>query len=43
VPEARQRTAIAVFAAMMGTLQLAAAVTDRKLSQQILEGGLWRR
>jgi TetR/AcrR family transcriptional regulator, transcriptional repressor for nem operon len=38
-PSARQKTAIAVYGMMVGTLQLARAVNDKKLSDQILESG----
>jgi TetR/AcrR family transcriptional repressor of nem operon len=41
VPEAaRWETAVGIFGLMMGTLQLARAVPDRKLSDQILESGI---
>jgi len=36
----RRRVAIAIFGTMMGTLQLARAVADRRLSDQILESGV---
>jgi AcrR family transcriptional regulator len=36
----RRKAAIGIFAAMMGALQLARAVTDKSLSQQILESGV---
>ena len=40
VPEpARQEMAIGIFGAMMGTLQMARAVTDTELSDRILESG----
>jgi TetR/AcrR family transcriptional repressor of nem operon len=35
----RRRKAIAIYGLMVGTLQLARAVTDNKLSDEILEGG----
>jgi TetR/AcrR family transcriptional repressor of nem operon len=37
---ARRRNAIAVYGMMVGTLQLARAVNDRRLSDEILENGL---
>lgn len=36
-PEQRRRSAVAIYATMIGALQLARAVDDRKLSDQILE------
>jgi TetR/AcrR family transcriptional repressor of nem operon len=39
-PRARRKTAIAVYGMMVGTLQLARAVNDKRLSDEILEGGL---
>jgi TetR/AcrR family transcriptional regulator, transcriptional repressor for nem operon len=38
--QARRRCAIAIFGLMMGTLQLARAVADKKLSGQIRESGI---
>jgi TetR/AcrR family transcriptional regulator, transcriptional repressor for nem operon len=38
-PRARRKTAIAVYGMMVGTLQLARAVSDRDLSDEILESG----
>jgi len=35
----RRRKAIAIYGLMVGTLQLARAVTDKKLSDEILQGG----
>ena len=37
---ARRRTAIATLGLLMGTLQLARAVADKKLSKQVLESGI---
>jgi TetR/AcrR family transcriptional repressor of nem operon len=37
---ARRRTAIAIFATVMGSIQLARAVSDSGLSEEILEAGL---
>jgi TetR/AcrR family transcriptional regulator, transcriptional repressor for nem operon len=39
-PHARRKTAIAVYGLMVGTLQLARAVNDKSLSDEILEGGV---
>jgi TetR/AcrR family transcriptional regulator, transcriptional repressor for nem operon len=39
-PRTRRKTAIAVYGMMVGTLQLARAVNDKRLSDEILEGGL---
>jgi TetR/AcrR family transcriptional regulator, transcriptional repressor for nem operon len=39
-PAARRRNAIAVYGMMVGTLQLARAVNDKRLSDEILENGL---
>lgn len=39
-PHARRKTAIGIFSAMMGALQLARAVSDKSLSDQILESGV---
>ena len=39
-PRARRKTAIAVYGMMVGTLQLARAVNDKRLSDEILEGGM---
>jgi TetR/AcrR family transcriptional repressor of nem operon len=39
-PGARRKTAIAVYGVMIGTLQLARAVNDRRLSDEILESGV---
>jgi TetR/AcrR family transcriptional regulator, transcriptional repressor for nem operon len=39
-PRARRKTAIAVYGMMVGTLQLARAVNDERLSDEILEGGV---
>jgi TetR/AcrR family transcriptional regulator, transcriptional repressor for nem operon len=39
-PRARRKTAIAVYGMMVGTLQLARAVNDKRLSDEILEGGV---
>jgi TetR/AcrR family transcriptional regulator, transcriptional repressor for nem operon len=36
----RRRRAVAIFGMMMGTLQLARAVADQRLSDQILESGI---
>jgi TetR/AcrR family transcriptional repressor of nem operon len=36
----RRRTAIGIFATMIGALQMARAVTDPKLSEEILEAGI---
>ncbi len=38
--EERRRRAMALYGLMIGTVQLARAVNDKKLSDQILEGGL---
>jgi AcrR family transcriptional regulator len=38
-PRARRKTAIAVYGMMVGTLQLARAVNDKRLSNEILESG----
>jgi TetR/AcrR family transcriptional regulator, transcriptional repressor for nem operon len=38
-PSARHKTAIAVYGMMVGTLQLARAVSDKDLSDEILESG----
>ncbi|MEI9924847.1 MAG: hypothetical protein WDN50_16110 [Bradyrhizobium sp.] len=35
----RRRKAVAIYGLMVGTLQLARAVTDRKLSDEILRSG----
>jgi TetR/AcrR family transcriptional repressor of nem operon len=37
---ARRRNAVAVYGMMLGTLQLARAVNDRRLSDEILENGI---
>lgn len=37
---ARRRKAVAIYGMMVGTLQLARAVSDRRLSDEILEGGV---
>jgi TetR/AcrR family transcriptional regulator, transcriptional repressor for nem operon len=39
-PRARRKTAIAVYGMMVGTLQLARAVNDKRLSDEILESGV---
>jgi TetR/AcrR family transcriptional repressor of nem operon len=39
-PGERRRTAIAIYGMMVGTLQLARAVNDRELSDEILESGV---
>jgi TetR/AcrR family transcriptional regulator, transcriptional repressor for nem operon len=39
-PEARRRSAVAIYATMVGALQLARAVNDRKLSDEILENAV---
>ena len=36
----RRRKAVAIYGLMVGTLQLARAVNDRRLSDEILEGGV---
>ena len=36
----RRRRAIAIYGMMVGTLQIARAVSDRKLSDEILESGV---
>jgi len=38
--EERRRRAIAIYGMMVGTLQIARAVNDRKLSDEILESGI---
>jgi TetR/AcrR family transcriptional repressor of nem operon len=38
--EARRRNAVAIYGIMVGTLQLARAVNDKKLSDEILESGV---
>ena len=38
--EARRRNAVAIYGMMVGTLQLARAVNDRHLSDEILQGGV---
>jgi TetR/AcrR family transcriptional repressor of nem operon len=38
--EARRRNAVAIYGMMVGTLQLARAVNDKKLSDEILESGV---
>jgi TetR/AcrR family transcriptional regulator, transcriptional repressor for nem operon len=38
--EERRRRAIAIYSMMVGTLQIARAVSDRKLSDEILESGI---
>jgi TetR/AcrR family transcriptional repressor of nem operon len=38
--EARRRNAVAIYGLMVGTLQLARAVNDKKLSGEILESGV---
>jgi len=38
--EARRRNAVAIYGLMVGTLQLARAVNDKKLSDEILESGV---
>ena len=35
----RRRKAVAIYALMVGTLQLARAVNDKRLSEEILQGG----
>jgi hypothetical protein len=37
---ARRRNAVAIYGMMVGTLQLARAVSDRQLSDEILESGV---
>lgn len=39
-PEERRRKAVAIYATMIGALQLARAVNDRKLSDEILENAV---
>ena len=39
-PATRRKKALAVFASIMGSLQLARAVSDKELSDQILETGI---
>ncbi len=39
-PEERRRKAVAIYATMVGALQLARAVNDRKLSDEILENAV---
>ena len=39
-PSERRRNAIAIYGMMVGTLQLARAVNDRQLSDEILENGV---
>jgi TetR/AcrR family transcriptional regulator, transcriptional repressor for nem operon len=39
-PDQRRRRAIAIYGMMVGTLQLARAVNDRELSNEILESGV---
>jgi TetR/AcrR family transcriptional regulator, transcriptional repressor for nem operon len=39
-PEERRRNAVAIYATMVGALQLARAVNDRKLSDEILENAI---
>src|SRR6201991_850899 len=39
-PEARRGKAAAIYGMMVGTLQLARAVTDKRLSDEILESGV---
>jgi TetR/AcrR family transcriptional repressor of nem operon len=39
-PEMRRRTAMSLYGTMVGTLQVARAVSDRKLSDEILKAGL---
>jgi TetR/AcrR family transcriptional repressor of nem operon len=39
-PKARRRQAVAIYGMMVGTLQLARAVNDKKLSDEILESGV---
>jgi TetR/AcrR family transcriptional repressor of nem operon len=39
-PEERRRKAVAIYATMVGALQLARAVNDRKLSDEILENAI---
>jgi len=39
-PRARRKTAIAVYGMMVGTLQLARAVNNKRLSDDILESGV---
>jgi len=39
-PEERRRNAVAIYATMVGALQLARAVNDRKLSDEILENAV---
>jgi AcrR family transcriptional regulator len=39
-PEQRRSNAVAIYAAMVGALQLARAVNDRKLSDEILENAV---
>jgi TetR/AcrR family transcriptional regulator, transcriptional repressor for nem operon len=38
--DARRRNAVAIYGMMVGTLQLARAVNDKKLSDEILESGV---
>jgi TetR/AcrR family transcriptional repressor of nem operon len=38
--DARRRNAVAIYGIMVGTLQLARAVNDKKLSEEILESGV---
>lgn len=38
--DVRRRTAIAIYGLLSGTLQLARAVNDKRLSDEILDGGL---
>ncbi len=37
---ARRRNAVAIYGMMVGTLQLARAVNDKELSDEILESGV---
>src|SRR5262249_20727291 len=39
-PEQRPRNAVAIYATMVGALQLARAVNDRRLSDEILENAV---
>ena len=39
-PEEKERLAIGIFGVMLGTLQMARAVTDEGLSDKILESGI---
>jgi hypothetical protein len=39
-PDERRRNAVAIYGLIVGTLQLARAVNDKKLSDEILESGV---